>query len=99
MDAILASGDRAKANLVIVPATPKVFMSEKIPYVYRPNSDFYYLTGCVCDDVTLILTSESGSDNYNAALFVPKFDPHVSISIKKISVMSRTLTASSLSLG
>lgn len=30
-------------------------MSEKIPYVFRQNTDFYYLTGCLEPDSYLML--------------------------------------------
>lgn len=45
-------------------------MSEKIPYVFRQNSDFLYLTGCMEPDSCLVLTTTQKSGNYSSALFV-----------------------------
>ena len=83
MNALRKSSDRTKANLVIIPSAAKVYMSEKIPYVYRQHSDFFYLTGCLEPDIVLVLASPPNSDEFEPRLFLPKADPHVSCSSLK----------------
>lgn len=46
-------------------------MTEKIPYFYRQNSDFYYLTGCLEPDTILVLWAESGANATRSMLFMP----------------------------
>ncbi|GAB6027263.1 hypothetical protein CHUAL_001548 [Chamberlinius hualienensis] len=74
---VSASLKRFKADRVItvIPSATKVFMSEKIPYPFRQNSDFLYLTGFMEPDSLLLLTS-SGNDasQYKSVIFVPKYD-------------------------
>lgn len=50
-------------------------MSDKIPYVFRQNTEFLYLTGCQEPDSCLVLIS-SGSDQHTSVLFVQGRDPH-----------------------
>lgn len=78
MAQILQQSDRSKANIVIIPSSSKLYMSGKIPYVFRQDSDFFYLTGCLEPDVALVLTSAPGSDNFQSILFIPPPDSHVS---------------------
>lgn len=61
-------------HIVIIPSATKVYMSEKIPYVFRQNTDFLYLTGCLEPDCALIMTA-SGS-NILSTMFVRKKDKH-----------------------
>lgn len=49
-------------------------MSDKIPYVFRQNSDFLYLSGCLEPDSCLILTSSDLPNHHNATLFVREKD-------------------------
>ncbi|KAK2715265.1 xaa-Pro aminopeptidase 3-like isoform X2 [Artemia franciscana] len=61
-------------HIVILPSASKAFMSGKIPYVFRQNSDFLYFTGCFePDSVLLIHVTKSGHQSY---LCVPPVDPH-----------------------
>ncbi|KAJ9577543.1 hypothetical protein L9F63_005916 [Diploptera punctata] len=64
-----------KQHLVVIPSTTKVYMTEKIPYVFRQNSDFLYLSGCLEPDSALVLTGERG-DDHKSTLFVRKRDAH-----------------------
>ena len=77
MEKISHQSDRSKANIVIVPSASKQYMSGKIPYVFRQDSDFFYLTGCLEPDVTLVMMSTPGSDKYQSILFIPKPDSQV----------------------
>ena len=78
VEEILRAGDRTKAHIVLIPSASKTFMSGKIPYVFRQNSDFFYLTGCLEPDVVLLLTINPGSSSFETALFMPQHDAHVS---------------------
>ena len=79
MEKIAQSG-RALTNsnhIVIIPSAPKVYMSHDIPYPFRQNTDFMYLSGFLEPDSVLVL--EASSDNlpdHKATLFVPKKDAH-----------------------
>lgn len=77
VDEILRIGDGNKAHIVLISSASKVFMSGKIPYVFRQNSDFFYLTGSMEPDVVLILTIKPGTSSYESVLFMPQHDAHV----------------------
>lgn len=79
MEEIWKNSDRSKANVVVVPSAPKVYMSGKIPYVYRQQSDFFYLTGCLEPEVVLVLVSPPGGSSCEAIMFMPQTDSHVRI--------------------
>lgn len=69
------SGEAGR-SVVIIPSAPKVFMSHDIPYTFRQNSDFLYLSGFLEPDSVLLLESNGKSDSqYKSILFVPKRDP------------------------
>jgi Xaa-Pro aminopeptidase len=53
-------------------------MSGKIPYVFRQNTDFLYLTGCLESECVLVITIKPGNENFEAVLFMPQHDSHVS---------------------
>lgn len=53
-------------------------MSDKIPYVFRQNSDFYYLTGCLEPDSVLLLTIDENS-SMKSLLFVRPKDKHAEL--------------------
>lgn len=54
-------------------------MSDKIPYVFRQNSDYLYLTGCLEPDSCLVITSLQKSDSYTSTLFVRNSDNQAEI--------------------
>ena len=78
MQKIFQQNDRSKANIVLVKSSSKLYMSGKIPYVFRQDSDFFYLTGCLEPDVFLVMVSAPWSDQYQSILFIPKTDYNVS---------------------
>lgn len=45
----------AKQHLIVIPSGTKKFISASIPYVFRQNSDFLYLSGCLEQDSILVL--------------------------------------------
>lgn len=51
-----------KSHLIVIPSGTKKFISASIPYVFRQNSDFLYLTGCLEQDSILVMEiSETSS--------------------------------------
>ena len=68
---------KTNSNLVIIPAASKVNMTYDIPYVYRQNSEFLYLSGFQEPDSTLIVHGNKGTSDlqHMSLLFVPKRDP------------------------
>lgn len=44
-------------------------MSDKIPYVFRQNTDFFYLTGCLEPDSILVMWIDQ-TENCKSILFV-----------------------------
>lgn len=71
----------SQAVLVIVVSAAKRYMSEKIPHVYRQNSDFFYLTGCTEPDAVLVLASKPGGGSFEEVLFYPRSDLQVDLII------------------
>lgn len=51
-------------------------MTEKIPYFYRQNSDFYYLTGCLEPDSILVLWAENANTMRSILFMRPKNAHH-----------------------
>lgn len=45
----------AKQHLIVIPSGTKKYISASIPYVFRQNSDFLYLSGCLEQDTILVL--------------------------------------------
>lgn len=78
MQKVFQQSDGSKANIVVVQSSSKLYMSGKIPYVFRQDSDFFYLTGCLEPDVVLVMVSSPCSDKYESILFIPKTDLNVS---------------------
>lgn len=70
------SAQRPQRNIVIVPASGKKYMTDKIPYVFRQNSDFFYLTGCLEPDSILVLITEDDATTFKSILFMRPKDPH-----------------------
>ncbi|XP_066595228.1 xaa-Pro aminopeptidase 3 isoform X2 [Prorops nasuta] len=64
----------SKEQILIMPSASKVYMSDKIPYVFRQNTDFLYFSGCQEPDSILVLTMLK--DNFHSTLFVRKKDQH-----------------------
>ncbi|KAL0122328.1 hypothetical protein PUN28_007214 [Cardiocondyla obscurior] len=63
-----------KQQIVVIPASPKIYMSDKIPYVFRQNTDFLYFSGCQEPDSILVLTCNGDKPLYT--LFVRARDEH-----------------------
>uniref|UniRef100_A0A1A9WA68 Aminopeptidase P N-terminal domain-containing protein n=1 Tax=Glossina brevipalpis TaxID=37001 RepID=A0A1A9WA68_9MUSC len=71
--------DRDKRHhVVIIPSSTKKYMSDKIPYVFRQNSDFYYLCGCLEPD-TVLMMSIDDKNNIKSTLFMRPKDKHAEL--------------------
>lgn len=76
-DTLLTYG-KPMHHIIIVPSATKLYMTEKIPYVFHQNTDFLYLSGCLEPDTALVMTG-SCSENLNTTFFVRKPDPHAEV--------------------
>lgn len=63
-----------RQQIVVIPASSKVYMSDKIPYVFRQNTDFLYFSGCQEPDSILVLTCKKDKSFFT--LFVRSRDEH-----------------------
>jgi len=63
-----------RQQIVVIPASSKVYISDKIPYVFRQNTDFLYFSGCQEPDSILVLTCMEDKSAYT--LFVRSRDEH-----------------------
>lgn len=61
--------------VAIIPSATKTYMTERIPYVFRQNTDFLYLSGCLEPDTALILNGSSAKDFVSTILVRPS-DAH-----------------------
>ncbi|VVC92438.1 unnamed protein product [Leptidea sinapis] len=68
-----------KTHLIVIPAAKKQYMSDKIPYVFRQNSDFFYLTGCLEPSAILVITKPAFNDDFKTILFVHDKDSHAEL--------------------
>lgn len=51
-------------------------MSDKIPYVFRQNTDFLYLSGCQEPDSCLVLSAAESPSDHCVSLFLRDRDAH-----------------------
>ncbi|KAJ8681468.1 hypothetical protein QAD02_017255 [Eretmocerus hayati] len=77
MEKICKSGQQAVNQLVVIPSASKVYMSDRIPYVFRQNTDFLYLTGCQEPDSILLLILNG--EKYSSVLFMRPKDSHAEL--------------------
>lgn len=66
-------------TVAIIPSSSKVYMGHEVPYPFRQDTDFLYLSGFQEPDSILILTNihhinKSNTDAFSSLLFVPKRD-------------------------
>lgn len=48
----------AQGSIAVIPARKVMHMTSEIPYTYRQNSDFYYLTGFMSPDACLVVAKD-----------------------------------------
>ncbi|KAK7076896.1 Xaa-Pro aminopeptidase 3 [Halocaridina rubra] len=66
-----------KHHIVILPATPRRYMIDKIPYLYRQDTDMLYLSGCLEPDCVLVLHTLPGRSVplHKSVMFTPRHEP------------------------
>lgn len=64
----LANFPSVQNHLIVIPSASKKYISASIPYVFRQNSDFIYLSGCLEQDSILMM--EVGEKKMNSILFL-----------------------------
>jgi Xaa-Pro aminopeptidase len=75
VDGIMSASKPGAKHIVVIPSATTLYMSDKIPYVFRQNTDFRYLTGCLEPDSSLIIQiNEDGS--YKTMLLVRPKNKH-----------------------
>jgi Xaa-Pro aminopeptidase len=65
------------SHCVVIPSATKKYMSGMIPYVFRQNSDFLYLTGCLEHDAVLVI--EINDKSSKSILFIRTKDRNAEI--------------------
>ncbi|EEZ97679.2 xaa-Pro aminopeptidase 3 isoform X1 [Tribolium castaneum] len=65
-----------REHLIVIPSATKQYMSDKIPYFFRQNTDFLYLTGCLEPDSCLILATTGAPSQHCSTLFLREKDDH-----------------------
>ncbi|CAK1548077.1 unnamed protein product [Leptosia nina] len=68
-----------KTHVIVIPGSRKQYMSDKIPYVFRQNSDFFYLTGCLEPSAILVMIKTEDRDSFKTILFVHDKDSHAEL--------------------
>ncbi|XP_020627391.1 probable Xaa-Pro aminopeptidase 3 isoform X2 [Orbicella faveolata] len=70
-------GESHDKHLVIIPSNPTKFMTTDVPYPFRQNTDFLYLTGFQQPDAVLVLQSVEGLPlpAHKSTLFIQPHDP------------------------
>ncbi|GBN81247.1 putative Xaa-Pro aminopeptidase 3 [Araneus ventricosus] len=66
------------SHLIVIPSATIVNMTEKIPYFFRQNSDFFYVCGYKEPNSVLIIYTSPDPSNpiVKTVLFIPKQSPH-----------------------
>lgn len=72
---VLKTYGQPMQTIVIIPSATKLYMTEKIPYLFRQNTDFLYLSGCMEPDTALVFTG-SRIDDFICTIFVRKQDDY-----------------------
>ncbi|CAB0012824.1 unnamed protein product [Nesidiocoris tenuis] len=65
-------------HVVLVPSATVRYMSDKIPYVFRQNTDFLYLTGCQEPESALIMVVRPDG-SFHSLLFVRESNAHAEL--------------------
>uniref|UniRef100_A0A2A4K371 Aminopeptidase P N-terminal domain-containing protein n=1 Tax=Heliothis virescens TaxID=7102 RepID=A0A2A4K371_HELVI len=68
-----------RSHIIVIPAACKQYMSDKIPYVFRQNSDFFYLTGCLEPSAVLVMMKPPQTEEFKSILFVHDKDAHAEL--------------------
>lgn len=66
-----------KTHLIVIPSGNKKYISASIPYVFRQNSDFLYLSGCL--EVDSILVMEINEKSSRSIMFLRPKDKNAEL--------------------
>ncbi|CAG9770275.1 unnamed protein product [Ceutorhynchus assimilis] len=66
-------------HVIIIPSTSKQYMSDKIPYVFRQNTDYLYLTGSQEPDTCVVITTGQSPSDHKSTLFTRDKDDHAEL--------------------
>jgi len=72
---ILSRKTTGDSHIIVVPSASTQYMTEKIPYVFRQNTDFRYLTGCMEPDSALVIVIQS-PQKYESIMFMREKNSH-----------------------
>lgn len=64
---------RGLYNIIVIPSAVKTYMTDKIPYVFRQNTDFFYFTGCL-EPESVIVIHGSSDESFKSELFLRSKD-------------------------
>ena len=67
-----------KNFITIIPSSMTSFMAPDVPYTFRQNSDFLYLTGFK-EPNSILVISKTNNSNYKTAIFVREKNPKVEL--------------------
>lgn len=59
-------------SVAIIAAAPVKMMTDVVPYTFRQDADYSYITGCQQPGGVAVLSHE-----YGLCMFMPEADPHV----------------------
>lgn len=62
-----------QGSLAIIGSAPVKMMTDVVPYTFRQDADYLYLTGCMQPGGVAVLSHQLGF-----CMFMPDPDPHVS---------------------
>lgn len=73
----LLSQQEGRHHVLVLPATPRRYMVDKIPFLYRQDTDLLWATGCLESDCVLVLHTlptalPSASPAHRAVMFCPQ---------------------------
>lgn len=74
MEDIWQHNPSEKCHIVVIPSKTPCFMTERIPYPYRQDTDMLYLSGCTEPGSALVITSKT-LGRITETLFVRGRDP------------------------
>nr|AMO02518.1 xaa-pro aminopeptidase 3 [Tityus serrulatus] len=78
---MLKTASTIQNHIVVIPSATRVYMTDKIPYPFRQNTDFLYMTGFQEPDSVLILHSLPNKTlpEHKSILFVQKKVPQTEL--------------------
>ncbi|XP_076060931.1 xaa-Pro aminopeptidase 3-like isoform X2 [Oratosquilla oratoria] len=64
-------------HVIILAGVPRRYMIDKIPYLFRQDTDMLYLSGCQETDCVLVMHTLPGKQRptHKSIMFTPTFDP------------------------